>query len=298
MKRIVSVVLVFGVMFSHAQLIDNRNCSAFTDDNFFYQQFVEQNKIKSITGNISTKGEMKAIKDEHLVLSYEFDSLGRLIKQYGSFNRTGIKDTTFVTYLYDEFNRIITKRTNDAYGFYSYNFDYDTTGNILTKTYCRDENANISRNEFKLGKQYTIVKESYKYEENDSVKTKHVFNNHGRIYQREYYKYNKLGYLEEVTKKLVVNHKKSKVIFRYNELGKVSEKIIQNNTSSDDFVKYEYTYDELGNLTFIDEYSNDTKKYHKEVLYDQSTMLMKALLIQDVEANFITIIKFSYEFYE
>jgi len=298
MKHIFSL-LFFVVAFSaNAQLIDNRKCNAFSDDNFFYQEFVRQNKIKSITGNISTKVEMQVIKNEHLVLKYEFDSVGRLVKQFGSFNRTGIKDTTFVTYMYDEFSRILTKRTNDAYGFFSYNFEYDTTGNILTKTYCRDENANVSRNEFKLGKQFIIVKESYKYEKNDSIQTKNVFNNHGRIYQKEYQKYNKLGYLEEVTKKLVVNHKKSMVTFKYNELGKVSEKIIQNNTSKDDYVKYEYSYDEIGNLTFIDEYSNEKKKLHTEVLYDQSTMLMKALLIQDVEANFITIIKFSYEFYE
>lgn len=298
MKSVFSVAFVVWAFFANAQLIDNRNCSAFTDDNFFYQQFVEQNKIKSITGNISTKGEMQTIKNENLVLSYEFDSLGRLIKQYGSFNRTGTKDTTFVTYLYDEFNRILTKRTNDAYGFYSYNFEYDTTGNILTKTYCRDENSNISRNEFKLGKQFVIVKESYKYELSDSVETKNVFNNHGRIYQKEYYKYDKLGLLEEVTKKLVVNHKKSKVVFHYNGQAKVSEKIIQNDINKPDIIKYVYSYDELGNLTYIDEYTNETKKYHKEVLYDQSTMLMKALLIQDVEANFITIIKFSYEFFE
>jgi len=45
MKSVFSVAFMVWVFFANAQLIDNRNCSAFTDDNFFYQQFVEQNKI-------------------------------------------------------------------------------------------------------------------------------------------------------------------------------------------------------------------------------------------------------------
>ena len=53
-----------------------------------------------------------------------------------------------------------------------------------------------------------------------------------------------------------------------------------------------------GNLTYIDEYKNKKHITHKEILYDPSTMLLKTLIIQDVEINFIKIIKFKPEFFK
>ncbi len=281
-----------------AQLIDNRGCNAFTDDPFFYNDFIRSNKVKSITGHISTKNDLQVIKKSDLVTRYEFDTTGKLTNQFGSFNLMGKKDTTFVSYIYDTANHILTKRTNDSYGFFSYNYVYDTAGNVLSRTYCRDENKGSDRYHFKLARQYTIVKESYTYSSSDSVIEKQVFNNHGRVYQKEKYFYNQHDLLSKVVKKLIMNHKRSEVTYAYNDMGLVAEKRTQKDMSKEDFNKIAYSYDEFGNLEFIDEYKNGKKHTHKEVLYDKSTYLMKALLVQDVATNHITILKFSYEFFE
>ena len=63
------------------------------------------------------------------------------------------------------------------------------------------------------------------------------------------------------------------------------------------FKKTNYKYDVLGNLIEINEYRNNQHITHKEILYDEKTFLLKALISQDVETNFIKIIKFKPSFF-
>ena len=281
-----------------AQLIDNRKCAAFSSEPFFYTSFIQKNKIKSITGAVSTKGDLQVIKSKGLVTKYEFDSTGLLFKQYDSFMRGNKKDTSIITYHYDILGNMITKRMSDSYGFFSYNFKHNEQQDVIQKTYCRDENATGNKNNFKLQKQYTIVNESYSYIRTDSTLQKNVFNNHGSVYQKEYYTYDENNLLSKKLKKLIVNHKKAETTYKYNDLGKVSEKRVQKDLSKTAYTRFVYKYDEFGNLEEINEYVNEKMKTHKEVIYNKSTFLMKALLVQDVNSNFITITKFTYEFWE
>lgn len=280
-----------------AQLIENMNCHAFTEEPFFSEQFIKQNGIKSITGEIKTKGNLQVIKDPKLVSRYEFSSDGRLKLQYNSFNGVDAKDTTFINYIYDSKGNIITKRTNDAYGFFSYNYEYDEKGREIAKTYCREENVGKDRYHFQPGKQFTIVKETYSYLDKDTMVIRSVYNNHDRIYQTDKYFYNEHHLLARIETQYVINKKKSITEFSYTDLGKMGEKVYYRDfKKKDEFEKWTYQYDELGNLTYIDYYKGNEHVTHQEVLYDQATYLLKALLIQDVASNFIKIIKYSTDY--
>jgi len=294
--RLFLTVLILPAYFS-AQLLDNRGCEVFSGEPFFYAEFIRSNKIKSITGSVSTKADLQVIKSKGLIVKFLFDDAGNLIKQFDSFYRGKKKDSSIITYHYNEKKNITTKRMSDSYGFFSYNYSYNDLGDMIRKTYCRDENATNNKNDFKLKKQYTIVKETYSYIRNDSSTQKNIHNNHGGVYQKEYYTYDENKLLVKVVKKLIVNHKKAETNYKYNDLMKVSEMTIQKDTSKDTYSRFVYEYDQLGNLEVIDEYRNEELKTHKEVIYDKSTLLMKALLVQDVASNFITITKFSYVFY-
>jgi hypothetical protein len=281
-----------------AQMIDNSQCQAFTDEPFFDEKFIRQNKIKRINGSVSTKGELQAIKSRDLVSNYEFDTLGRLILQLGSFNTMGNKDTVINAFVYDVKNQVAVKRTNDTYGFFSNNFEYDENGSVISKTYCREENVGPSRYAFQLGKQYVIIKETYRYWTSDSVVVKSIYNNHDRMYQQQTFFYNDLGLLVAEENQYVINHKTSRIEYTYTDLGKVATKtIFREYNNRDNFERIEYRYDVMGNLEYIEEYKNDKHVLHKEVLYDKSTYMLKALLVQDKQTNIITIIKFSVEFY-
>ncbi|MCB9189579.1 MAG: hypothetical protein H6599_09920 [Flavobacteriales bacterium] len=301
MKSYLIYILLFLFLAAegyHSQLVDNMECQAFGEEPFFDETFVRQNGIHVINGEIKTKGNLEVIKDPKLVSRYEFDSTGRLKMQYTSFNGGGNKDTTFINYIYDDAGNIITKRTNDAYGFFSYNYEYDEENRPILKTYCREENEGPSRYHFVLGKQYTIVKESYSYTKKDSVLIKSIYNNHNRIYQTDRYIYNNLDLLVRIESQYIINKKKAITEFTYTDIGKVASKIhYKDYNKKEDFEKWEYQYDELGNLSFIDYYKGEEHITHKEVLYDKSTFTLKALLVQDVASNFITIIKYSTSFF-
>lgn len=296
------ILLCFSMLVcldSQSQLIDNMNCQAFSDEPFFDELFVRQNGIKVINGEIKTKGNLEVIKDPKLVSRYEFDTQGKLILQYTSFNGEGSKDTTFINYIYDDAGNMLTKRTNDAYGFFSYNYEYDDFNRPVSKVYCREENAGVDRYHFKLGKQYTIVKESYSYLQKDTVLIKSIYNNHDRIYQTDKYYYNRLDLLVKIETQYIINKKRAVTDFTYTDLGKVASKTYYRDfKNKDDVEKWEYQYDELGNLTYIDYYKGTDHTTHKEVLYDKSNFTLKALLIQDVASNFITIVKYSTTFFD
>mgnify|MGYP006108940457 FL=1 len=295
--RLFVLLLILPISFT-GQLLDNRKCEVFSGEPFFYTEFIRNNNIKSIKGAVSTKADLQVIKSKGLATMFLFDRSGKLIKQFDSFYRGKKKDSSIITYSYDKNKNITTKRMSDSYGFYSYNYSYNEKGDVVRKTYCRDENATNNKNNFKLEKQYIIVNETYSYARSDSSIQKNVFNNHGSVYQKEYYTYDENSLLVQMVKKLIVSHKKAETTYKYNDLMKISEMKIQKDMSKDAFSRFVYEYDELGNLEVIDEYRNDELKTHKEVIYNKSTLLMKALIVQDVNSNFITITKFSYAFFD
>ena len=294
---VIFVLVAFLANSVKGQLIDNSICNAFSDEPFFNTEIVKLNKLRSLHGTISTKKELSAIKKSGKSQHFKFDKKGNLTQQYTTFFRKNKKDTTFILYNYDNNGNLTTKRTNDVNGFYSYNYEFNQENDIIKKTYCRDHNKLNSRSSFILEKQYVIIKEGYSYKKNDSVVIKNVLNNNGLPYQQVKYIYNSLGYLISETKKLLINNKKTTTNYSYNSHGLLSAKKITNNQQKQNVKKTTYLYDELGNLIEINDFKNNKHITHKEILYDEKTYLLKALIIQDVETNFIKIIKFKASFY-
>lgn len=288
---------MFFYFVSNAQLILNNNCQAFTDYNFFNSEFVKKNKIKFIEGRTSTKKENDIIRENDIVCLYEFNAKGLLIKQMYSHHATGYRtDTTTIIYYYDSLDRLVTKRQNDNYSFYSYNFSYDSLGNIIKETYCRDENIGPNKKEFKLGNQYEIIAESYSYKVQNEKKIKTYYNNYGKEYQLKEYFYNSLNYLiEEKTFYTLTSRQTSHVKYEYNEKGFAIAKTESDNDAPVSIFTYEY--DKIGNLTVFESFLDNSEVFHKELLYDNTSMLLNATITKDLRTNLITIVKYSYSFY-
>ena len=194
---------------------------------------------------------------------------------------------------------LLIKRRNDSYGFYSYNYEYDSTGQTTSEKYCRDENTGPSKHHFELGKQYIIVSESFKNEWLSDLELKKTYyNNYGRPYQEKYTRWNEMGYLVEEETVLLMNSKRNKTKYEYDEKGQVVAKIHSSNITGNSELRYEYLYDEVGNLMESNEYRNGKHITKRTVIYEEKTMLMKAIIVKDVATEYMSIVRYYYEFYD
>lgn len=293
------ILLLLGVQVvpeSKAQIILNNNCQAFTDQPFFNPVFIKKNKIRSIRGKTSTKKEGDRIRETDIVQQYDFDDEGRVIKHMYVHHAFGYRtDTTTIIFTYDREGRLITKRQNDNLSFYSYNYTYDSLGNVIKETYCRDENCGPSKYQFKLGNQYEIIAESFSYAEEKNKKIKKYYNTFGKEYQQREYYFDEHGYLSnEKMIYTLTGRQTMQVDYTYNEQGLCTAR----SEFNVDGVKINttYKYDKQGNLTDYDYMLDKVLVTHRELLYDQY-MLLSASVSKDIRTNLITIIKYTYDFY-
>jgi len=282
---------------SYGQILE-LNQPLFTDEPFFNERFIKANKIKSITGSISSKKVRDIIRSKGLDFHYEFNKQGKLTHQISSHLSSGIKDSTTVIYHYNENNSLAIKRKNDSYGFFSYNYTYDQNNQLISQTYCRDENLYAAKNKFHLKSQFVISKDSFSYEKYDATQSKKKFYNvHGRLFKEQINYYDTYGYLIEEYTKFIIGNNKKKITYSYDENGRLSTKNTYINIAQDKKTTEEYSYDEIGNVLEIKVFSDGEQITSRQFLYDQKTMLLTAQIIQEVSSGFLRIIQYRYTFH-
>ena len=297
MIRLILLFLSFISFSLSAQMINNGMANLFTETPFFNEKYVRSVNLKSITGTISTKKDLGAIKSSEKKEAYIFNKKGNLIIHYFANNTKSKKDTVFTFYEYNKENKNVVMRVSDSYGFYSYTKNYDSSSRLLNQVYSREKNASKSKMNFKLEEKYVIFEESYQYSFQDSVQIVTTLNSNGRPYKVEKKFYNHLGYLIKSTTKLLISNKTKYELYNYNDRGFLKSKQYFKEAIKLPVKEIKYDYDEWGNVTFMDEYKNNERIIHKELLYEPSTLILKTILSQDLVSNLITITKFKAKFY-
>ena len=292
------VYVSFFTIGSNAQIL-GINQPLFSDLPFFNTEFIKSNDIKSITGTISSKKIRDIIRANGLDYHYEFNGDGTLLMQLASHFSKGLKDSSVVTYCYNPKGKISIKRKSDSYGYYSYHYKYDDMDNIILHTYCRDESRFECKNKFELKKEYVIVKDSFSYQKLNVQQTKKIFyNSYGKKFKEQTNYYNDYGYLIEEYTKFIIGNNKKKLTYEYDEYGRLYKKYFYANIAKDKKRTEVYTYDNLGNVLDIKYYDEEKHTSTKQFLYDKKTMLLTAMIIQDVATEYIRIIKYDYTFFD
>lgn len=297
MIRLVLLFLSFISFSSSAQMINNGMANLFTETPFFNEKYIRSVNLKSIIGTISSKKELGAIKKSGKKEAYIFNKKGNLIIHYLSNNTKSKTDTVFTFYEYNKENKNSVMRVSDSYGFYSYTKNYDSTLRLVNQVYSREKNASKSKMNFKLEERYIIFEESYQYSFQDSVQIVTTLNSNGRPYKIEKKFYDMLGYLTKSTTKLLISNKTKYELYHYNDRGFLKSIQYFKEAIKLPIKEIKYDYDEWGNVTFMDEYKNNERIIHKELLYEPSTLILKTILSQDLVSNLITITKFKSKFY-
>ena len=297
MNRVILLLFCLSINHLFAQMINNESGQIFTETPFFNEKYIRSVKLKSITGTISSKKELGAIKSSGKKEAYIFNEKGNLTIHYLSSKTKNKPDTTFTFYEYNLKNENTIFRVSDSYGFYSYSKKYNDLGKLINKTYSREKNASKSKMNFKLEEKYVIFQESYLYENKDSIIEVTTLNINGRPYQRQIYYYDSFNYLFKIHTRLLISNSTKYEKYTYNDRGFLKSIQYFNNENETPIKELRYDYDEWGNVTFMDEYKDNVRVIHKELLYDPSTLILKTILSQDLVSNLITIIKYKPEFY-
>ena len=297
MIRLVLLFLSFISFSSSAQMINNGMANLFTETPFFNEKYIRSVNLKSIIGTISSKKELGAIKKSGKKEAYIFNKKGNLIIHYLTNNTKSKTDTVFTFYEYNKESKNSVIRVSDSYGFYSYTKNYDSSSRLVNQVYSREKNASKSKMNFKLEERYIIFEESYQYSFKDSVQIVTTLNSNGRPYKIEKKFYDMLGYLTKSTTKLLISNKTKYELYHYNDRGFLKSIQYFKEAIKLPIKEIKYDYDEWGNVTFMDEYKNNERIIHKELLYEPSTLILKTILSQDLVSNLITITKFKAKFY-
>jgi len=297
MNRVILLLFCLSINHLFAQMINNESGQIFTETPFFNEKYIRSVKLKSITGTISSKKELGAIKSSGKKEAYIFNEKGNLTIHYLSSKTKNKPDTTFTFYEYNLKNENTIFRVSDSYGFYSYSKKYNDLGKLINKTYSREKNASKSKMNFKLEEKYVIFQESYLYENKDSIIEVTTLNSNGRPYQRQIYYYDSFNYLFKIHTRLLISNSTKYEKYTYNDRGFLKSIQYFNNENETPIKELRYDYDEWGNVTFMDEYKDNVRVIHKELLYDPSTLILKTILSQDLVSNLITIVKYKPEFY-
>lgn len=272
--------------------------NVFSNNIFFSEKFIRVNKIKTIKTEISFKRELQPIVQTGNIQGFEFNSSGKLVKQYETISIAGaIKDTSISYFIYNDKGNLELKRSSDGYGFYSYYYEYDDAGNIIKQVYSRDENKGY-KNDFQMNRQFIINSETYQYEKLSSKqKKKRFYNDNGMEYKSLILYFNEYGNIAEEESKFIVTGRKSSITYNYDELFRLSEKTDYSAVSGENRIVSVFTYDEFGNVLREKISRNGTVKTTREFLYDKKTFLLDAQLIKDEATQTIHIYKYSYDFY-
>jgi|GEM_PF-283661 len=305
LARIFSLIFVLTTL----SFLPNKNINAqlleinkplFSDEPFFNSLFIQENKIKSITGSRSSKKIQDIIRSKGLDFYYEFNEKGNLSKQIATFLINGVnKDTNIITYEYNNTGSLVLKRKSDNYGFYSYHYQLDSLNRIIKQTYNREENIYACKGSFKLCQQYKISSDSFSYKKIDTTQIKKIFyNNYGKPFKQQMRYYDEFDYLTEEYTKFIIGNKKSRIKYHYDENGRLIKQDHHSYLTENNKITTTYEYDNYGNILFIKTYNNEQHTTTKQFLYDKKTMLLTAQLIQDIASEFIQIVQYEYTFYD
>lgn len=288
--------LSFAPLFLNAQIIDNRTGKAFQDEMFFNQQFLWQNKIKSITGVVSIKRPNRPIETRPDMIIYHFNEVGLLRKLDKVTSVFQLVDSLTIEYKRNDLGEVNLREENNNRGVFTTQMNYDSEGRLIRLDYGKSENVSTEKGKIIEAAPIIINSESFTWSAADKgVVRKSHFNNYGLNYSNVTITKNEMNCIVSEVEELVMSGRATTKKYSYNEQGWIDKIDITDNLSGAPKSEKFY-YDKLGNLLKV-EYSTAGKLLREiEVLYTK-TMLIEAFLDHDLQSNDIVISKFAYEFH-
>jgi len=298
--------------------------NAFDSQLPFNTEYIKSQKIKSITFDIIDKKDLQVAEDKGLLTYYEFNTNGFLTRFYNTsiikviqkeyhsepVYRRGRKisnghsytkneyiyDTVSTTYFYTPNNLLKLKRYNDGSYYESYYYDYTSEGKVEKEKRCKETNVAESKTEFKLGGQYIISEESYKYTNTGKNQFKKTcMNDEGRPYKEIIYTLNDYKKPISINEQYTVAWITQNSNFEYNTKGQLIKASYKSNSSGDMEQVRTYEYDTNDCLLTEKHYKNGVLLNEISYVTD-SAKKVNSYIIRDPNNKSIRIVKLLYQY--
>lgn len=259
----------------------------------FNPQFMARNQIGSLVGERSVKRDGRPMQPHAEKHVYRFDEQGRTIYANHSFGQPGTGvDTASTLFNFNEQGNLSRRLRNDLSGYFGYDVERDGTGRVVRETFTRIENLSTDRYTLVPGQITEISDEHFRYETvNDSVYKRVYVNSLGLPYREQSFTTSALGYLSGIEDRYLVNNRRSRITFSYDERGRLAERVEQPDLGQARTMKRIWKYDSAGNVIDGALFHDERQINRDEYLYDAVGML-SARLTLDLETGNIHIIKY------
>lgn len=296
MKRLLTLLALAAALGAEAQVLLIQPGTDEPGELRFNPQFIARNRITSMVGEQSVKRDnrpMLARPEKHV---YRFDEQGRTIYANHSFGQPGTgRDTASTMFTFNEQGALVRRLRNDLSGYFGYDVVRDEQGRAVRETFSRIENLSTDRYELKPGTITEISDEHFRYETvNDTVWKRVYINSLGLPYREQVHTSDSLGYLRSIEDRYLVNNRRSRITFGYDEKGRLAERTEQPDLAQPRTIRRTWKYDAAGNVTDGALFHDDRQINRDEYLYEESGML-KARLTLDLATNNIEVLKFRAE---
>lgn len=261
----------------------------------FNERFIARNGITSIVGERLVKRDNEPMRTERERLFFRFDAQGRLVYSNNSYGQPGTgRDTASIAYAVDASGRVTRKLRNDLGGHFAYVLEHDDRGRVTRETYQRIENLSANRYDLVPGAITEISDEHFRYTQlNDTVLRRTYMNNLGLTYREKTFTSDRRGYLLSIEDHYVVNNRRGRISFTYDEQGRLASRTEQPDLAQPRTTRLVWRYDAAGNVIEGESWNGDRQVARDEYLYEEGTMLLKARLRKDLASGNIQVIKFT-----
>jgi hypothetical protein len=269
------------------QILKNQRGEVWTDVPFFNANYIRSNKIQLIKGRYFYKQPGQAMYETNFRHVFEFDTLGRIIQVYETKMDDGTTDTTFKKYAYNIRGNLIyfSEGTSTRYNYNTY--FYDQKNNLLSsETYIQIK--------YQSGELKTVLekKESYEYNIDGIDTLKITKNSYDLPFKKEWKTYNKQGFVTRVDERFLTNGQGKSELLEISDEGNLEKKSFKNTRDSYPRNVFTFTYDTLGNVQEKKILNDLVTVKEIQFVYNENNGKLSAILEQENENDFISIIRF------
>ena len=294
MKLLLIISIFIGFSLS-AQVLDNQKGNAFTDKPFFNQKFIQQNRLKQLSGFYMYKKKGELMEHTEYKYVYDFDKRGNLLSTFETCPDDGTKDTIWNIYKYDKNSNLCIHKKTDQDGFTSVYYEHDSLGRVISEEFKRE----IDTGNHVAIRTLTFNKERLEYFDFEKQSKRTRFNNYDLPYLDEFFNYNDLGYLVERVERIKMTSDVYTYFYKYNEKGQLAGIGKASNKNEELLEELRFKYDDLGNLTEKHIYKNGVFTTDIQIIYNSKSKLISTIITRQVSTGFLMIIRFKeYLFYE